>query len=137
MVQREVAERITAAPGSRDWGPLAIATRMRAEARCALTLPPGAFRPMPRVRSAVVQLQFRAPPVRPADPALFDHMVRAMFTRRRKTSLNALRPYALRTSTLPAATVFEQAGVDPQQRPEQLDLPALADLSAVLAATRR
>ena len=88
-----MADRVTAAPGSRNWGPLAIATRMHAEARRALTLPPGAFRPIPRVHSAVVQLQFRAPPVQTADPALFDHLVRALFTQRRKTALNALRPH--------------------------------------------
>ena len=137
MLQREVADRVTAAPGTRDWGPLAIATRMHAEARRTLTLPPGAFRPMPRVQSAVVQLEFRAPPVRPADPAVFDRLVRALFTRRRKTALNALRLHATQCSTLPAADIFDRAGVDPRQRPEQLDLPALAGLCAVLAATRR
>ena len=137
MLQREVADRVTAAPGSRDWGPLAIAARMHADARRALTLPPGAFRPMPRVQSAVVQLRFRAAPVQTADPALFDRLVRALFTRRRKTALNALRPHALQHSTLPAAEIFDRAGVDPRQRPEQLDLAALAGLCAVLAATRR
>ena len=137
MLQREVADRVTAAPGSRDWGPLAIAARMHAEARRVLTLPPGAFRPMPRVQSAVVRLRFRAPPVQTADPALFDGLVRALFTRRRKTALNALRPHAAQHSTLPAAAIFDRAGVDPRQRPEQLDLAALASLCAVLAATRR
>ena len=111
---------------------------MHAEARCVLKLPPGAFRPaIPRVQSAVVRLTFRVPPVQPADPALFDSLVRALFTRRRKTALNALRPYATEHSSLPAAGIFERAGVDPRQRPEQLDLPALASLSAVVAATRR
>ena len=136
LLQREMADRVTAAPGSRDWGPLAIATCMHAVARRKLTLPPGAFRPIPQVQSAIVQLQFRAPPVQPADPALFDRLVRALFTRRRKTALNALRPHALQHSTLPAAEIFERAGVNPRQRPEQLDLEALASLCAVLAATR-
>ena len=137
MLQREVADRVTAAPCSRDWGPLAIAARMHAEPRRVLTLPPGAFRPMPQVQSAVVQLQFRAPPVQPADPALFDRLVRALFTRRRKTALNALRPHAAQYSTLAVPEIFDRAGVDPRQRPEQLDLAALASLCAVLAATRR
>ena len=137
MLQREVADRVTAPPGSRDWGPLAIATRMHAEARRVLTLPPGAFRPMPRVQSAVVQLRFRAAPVQTADPALFDRLVRALFTQRRKTALNALRPHAAQHSTLSASEIFDRAGVDPQQRPERLDLTALANLCAVLAATRR
>ena len=137
MLQREVADRVAGAPGTRDWGPLAIATRMHATARCVLVLPPGAFRPMPRVQSAVIQLQFCAPPVQPTDPALFDTLVRSIFTQRRKTALNALRPLATRYSVLPAADIFARAGVDPTRRPEQLDLPDLAELSEVLASTRR
>ncbi len=137
MLQREVADRVAAAPGSRDWGPLAIATRMHAAARCVLALPPGAFRPMPRVRSAVVQLRFCPPPVQPTDPALFDTLVRAIFTQRRKTALNALRPLATRYSVLPAADIFARAGVDPTRRPEQLDMSNLAELAEVLASTRR
>lgn len=136
MLQREVAERVTAAPGSRGWGPLAVATRLHAEPRRVLTLPPGAFRPMPRVQSAVVHLRFRAPEVRPADPAAFDLLVRAMFTQRRKTALNALRPHAARLGAVPAERIFEQAQVDPRLRPEQLDLAALAALSDALAASR-
>lgn len=137
MLQREVAERVAAAPGTRDWGPLAIATRMHARARRVLALPPGAFRPRPRVQSAVVHLQFCAPPVQPTDRALFDALVRAIFTRRRKTGLNALRPLAARYSVLPPAEVFARAGVDPARRPGQLDLPELAGLAEILAATRR
>ena len=137
MVQREVADRMTAAPGTRDWGPLAIATRMHSSARRVLALPPGAFRPMPRVQSAAVHLQFRAPPVRPADPVLFDALVRAIFTRRRKTALNALRPFATRHGVGAAGDLFAAAGVDPAWRPEQLDLPDLAALSAALAAAQR
>lgn len=137
MLQREVADRVAGAPGTRDWGPLAIATRMHADARCVLALPPGAFRPPPRVQSAVVQLRFRAPDVRPSDPALFDTLVRAIFTRRRKTALNALRPIATQYSALPVADIFAWAGVDPTRRPEQLGLAELASVSEVMASTRR
>lgn len=137
MLQREVADRVAAEPGTRDWGPLAVATRMHAAARCVLALPPGTFRPMPRVQSAVVQLRFCAPPVRPTDRALFDTLVRAIFTQRRKTALNALRPLATRYSVLAPADVFARAGVDPTQRPEQLDLSDFVRLSDVLASTRR
>ena len=110
---------------------------MHAAARCVLALPPGTFRPMPRVQSAVVQLRFCAPPVRPTDRALFDTLVRAIFTQRRKTALNALRPLATRYSVLAPADVFARAGVDPTQRPEQLDLSDFVRLSDVLASTRR
>ena len=136
MLQREVADRVTAAPGSRDWGPLAIATRLHALPRRLMTLPPGAFRPMPRVRSAVVELTLRPAPVRLRHPTLFDALVRALFSRRRKTTLNALRAFASRHTTVPAAELLARAGVDPLRRPEQLELSELAELSEVLAAPR-
>lgn len=136
MLQSEVADRVTAAPGSRDWGPLAIATGLHAAARRLMTLPPGAFRPMPRVRSAVVGLRFQPPPVRLGDAALFDALVRAVFLRRRKTALNAVRPFASRHTAVPAAELLARAGIDPARRPEQLGLAELAALAEVLAASR-
>ena len=136
MLQREVADRVTALPGSRDWGPLGIATRLHATPRRLMTLPPGAFRPMPRVRSAVVQLRLRPAPVRLRDPTLFDALVRALFSRRRKTALNALRAFAARHTSVPAAELLARAGVDPLRRPEQLELSELAELAEVLAAPR-
>ncbi len=137
MLQREVADRMTSTPGTRDWGPLGVATCLHAEASRALTLPAGAFRPMPKVTSAVVAMRFRPPPVSIQEPALFDQMVRIMFTQRRKTALNALRPFATRESLLAAEQVFERAGVDPRKRPGDLELSELADLSEVLRLTPR
>ncbi len=134
MLQREVADRVTAAPGSRDWGPLAIATRLHAVPRRLMTLPPGAFRPVPRVRSALVHLRLRPAPVRLHDPALFDALVRALFSRRRKTTLNALRAFAARHTAVPAIELLARAGVDPRRRPERLELSELAELSDVVAA---
>ena len=132
MLQREVADRMTSRPGTRDWGPLGVATCLHAEASRALTLPPGAFRPMPKVTSAVVVMRFRPPPVSIQSPALFDRMVRVMFTQRRKTALNALRPLTASESSVTAEEVFERAGVDPRRRPGDLGLSELADLSEVL-----
>jgi 16S rRNA (adenine1518-N6/adenine1519-N6)-dimethyltransferase len=77
MLQREVADRVVASPCSRAYGPLAILTRLAADARRVLSLPPGAFRPPPRVRAAVVTLDFRPPSISIADPALFERMVRS------------------------------------------------------------
>lgn len=136
MLQREVADRVTAAPGSRDWGPLAIATRLHAAPRRLLALPPGAFRPAPRVRSAVVGLRLQPPPVRPGDPALFDALVRALFSRRRKTARNALRAFAARRTAVPASELLARAAIDPNRRPEQLGLSELAELTDVLASCR-
>ena len=134
MLQREVADRIVAAPCTRAYGPLAILTRLAADAERVMTLPPGAFRPPPRVRSAVVVLSFRSPPVSIADPALFERMVRSLFTRRRKTVLNALGPFAGTVSTLPPRVLLDRAGLASDRRPETLDLKDLAALAEVLVA---
>ena len=135
MLQREVADRVTAAPGSREWGPLGIATRLHAAPARLMTLPPGAFRPMPRVRSALVHLRLRPAPVRLRDRTLFDALVRALFSRRRKTVLNALRAFAAQRTAVPASELLARAGVDPLRRPEQLALSELAELAEVLTAT--
>ena len=133
MLQREVADRVVAAPCSRAYGPMAILTRLASDAKRVITLPPGAFRPPPRVRSAVVTLGFRPPPVSIADPALFDRLVRSLFTRRRKTLLNALGPFAGTVSPLPPRELVVRAGLAPDQRPETLDLEDLARLADTLA----
>ena len=136
MLQREVADRIVAAPRSRAYGPVAIMTRLAADAQRVFTLPPGAFRPPPRVRSAVVALRFRSPSVTIADPALFERLVRSLFTLRRKTLLNALRPLTGTVSTLQPAELLDRAGLAPDRRPDTLDLEDLAMLVEHLAASR-
>ena len=94
MLQREVAERIESGPGTKDYGVLSIFIQLHADVRRLLTLPPGAFRPQPKVHSAVVRLTFRPPAVAVANEAVFEGMVRSMFTQRRKTLSNALKPFA-------------------------------------------
>jgi 16S rRNA (adenine1518-N6/adenine1519-N6)-dimethyltransferase len=119
MVQAEVADRIEAGPGGRDYGVLSILVQLRAGVRRLLTLPPGAFRPAPEVHSAVLRLDFHPPPAALADEALLEGMVRSMFTQRRKTLANALRPFAdSRGTTAPAA--LARAGIDPARRAETL-----------------
>jgi 16S rRNA (adenine1518-N6/adenine1519-N6)-dimethyltransferase len=136
MVQREVADRIAGRPGSRDYGPLAVLVQLVAEAERILTLPPGAFRPPPKVRSAVVRLTFRPPPVPINHPELFEQMVRSLFTQRRKTVLNAVASITHAVSSLAPRVVLERAGVPPDRRPATLDLADLARLSEVLAGAR-
>ena len=128
MVQREVAERICAVPGTRDYGVLSILVQLHADVRRLLTLPPGAFRPAPKVHSAVIQLRLRAPAVAIADHATFESMVRSMFTQRRKTLLNALRPFAAARHG-DAAAALASARIEPTRRPETLQLTELADLA--------
>lgn len=136
LVQREVADRIAGRPGSRDYGPLAVLVQLVADVERVLTLPPGAFRPPPKVRSAVVRLTFRPSPVPIHHPELFDQMVRSLFTQRRKTVLNAVGPITHASSSLSPRGVLERAGIAPDRRPATLDLADLARLSEVLAGTR-
>ena len=131
MLQREVAERIEAGPGSRDYGVLSIMVAMGAEVRRLLSLPPGAFRPPPKVHSAVIRLTFRPSPVHPRDRQVFDAMVRSMFTQRRKTLLNALRAFASTRGVEPGISL-SQAGINPARRAETLNLVELALLADIL-----
>jgi 16S rRNA (adenine1518-N6/adenine1519-N6)-dimethyltransferase len=128
MLQKEVADRVAARPGSADYGPLAIATALDADAETVLTLPPGAFRPPPKVTSAVVRLRFRPPAVDVGDRAVFARLVRGAFQQRRKTILNALGPPA-ETLGHRAADLLARAGVDPQIRPGDLPLEGFAALA--------
>jgi 16S rRNA (adenine1518-N6/adenine1519-N6)-dimethyltransferase len=130
MLQREVADRLVATPGTKDYGVLTIFTAAHADVTRVLTLPPGAFRPAPRVHSALVRLTFAAPRVPGELEPTFERMVRTMFTQRRKTVGNALRPFAdaLGRNGLSALSA---ANIDPGARPETLDLAALTRLAAV------
>jgi 16S rRNA (adenine1518-N6/adenine1519-N6)-dimethyltransferase len=128
MLQREVAERIESGPGSKDYGVLSILVQLHADVRRLLTLPPGAFRPQPKVHSAVVRLSFRPPAVVLRDEQLFERMVKTMFMQRRKTLSNALKPFA-DTRNRPASAALADAGIDPRRRPETLQLTELARLA--------
>ena len=128
MLQREVAERIESGPGTKNYGVLSILVQLHADVRRVLTLPPGAFRPQPKVHSAVVRLIFRPPAVTLADESLFERMVKTMFMQRRKTLSNALKPFAELRSR-PALDALRAAGIDPGRRPETLQLTELARLA--------
>lgn len=133
MLQREVADRLVAVPGTRDYGVLSILVQLHADVRHVLALPPGAFRPPPKVHSAVVRLVLRPPAVSLTDEAAFVAMVRSMFTQRRKTLANALRTYA-ESRGRTAAAALAHAGVDPARRPETLQLTELSRLAEFFAS---
>jgi 16S rRNA (adenine1518-N6/adenine1519-N6)-dimethyltransferase len=134
MLQREVADRVVASPGGKDYGPLAVLIGVHADRTRLLSLPPGAFRPPPKVHSAVVGLAFRPPVVDIGDPVLFERLVRTLFQQRRKTVANALRPL-LPPSAGPASDIVRQAGIDPGRRPETLQLEELSALAGQLSGT--
>jgi len=131
MLQREVADRLAARVGTKEYGVLTILVGLQATVERRLVLPPGAFRPAPKVQSAVVRLTFK-PSILPPDlEGLFDRMVKTMFMQRRKTLLNALRPFAdaqQRTS----GAILAAAGIDPQRRPETLATEELLRLVQVV-----
>lgn len=132
MVQKEVADRLVARPGSGDYGVLTLSTMIRADVTRVLSLPPGAFRPPPKVHSAVVRLAFRPPPPDVERPDLLVGIVRSVFTQRRKTMANALAPFAASLG-VPPRELLERAGIDPQARPETLGLSDYARLSRACA----
>ncbi len=138
MLQREVADRIAAPPGSRDTGVLSNMVQLDADVETVLTLPPGAFRPAPKVWSAVVRVRFRPPavPLSAGARRLFETLVRSIFAQRRKTLANALRPLATSLGLDARAALFS-AGIDPSRRPETLHLVDLVKLADTLRSSSR
>jgi len=131
MLQKEVADRLVAKPGSDDYGALAIQVALLADADRILSLPPGAFRPPPKVKSAVVRLRFRDPTVDVGDRSTFEKLVRGLFLQRRKTLANALKPVA-DAAGRSAAELIERARVDASRRPEALTLDDMARLARAM-----
>lgn len=128
MLQKEVADRLIAEPGTKAYGALAIQVALLARVERLLSLPPGAFRPPPKVRSAVVRLTFHPPSVDVGTRDVFERLVRGAFLQRRKTVLNALKPVAHALSAS-AETLLQRADIDPGRRPETLTVDDFARLS--------
>jgi 16S rRNA (adenine1518-N6/adenine1519-N6)-dimethyltransferase len=128
MLQREVADRLLAEPGGADYGAMSIQVQLRAEVERVLSLPPGAFRPPPKVHSAVVRLRFRPPLVDVGATDIFERVVRGLFLQRRKTIANALKPVAASFGRSPAE-ILERARLDGRRRPETLTVEDVARLS--------
>ncbi|MCK0166070.1 16S rRNA (adenine(1518)-N(6)/adenine(1519)-N(6))-dimethyltransferase RsmA [Jannaschia sp. S6380] len=129
MFQKEVAERIVATPGSKTYGRLAVLAQWRCDARIALTLPPEAFSPPPKVNSAVVHLAALPAPRFPADPAVLQRVVAKGFNQRRKMLRAALKGLS---SDIEES--LRMAGLDPTSRAEQVPLEGWCALARVLAA---
>ena len=133
MVQKEVADRLVAPPGGREYGAISVAVQWRTVARRAFLVPAGAFVPPPRVESAVLHLVVRQEPAVPvADPALFRQVVRVCFTARRKTLRNNIS-LGFGLGGEDAAALLQSAGIDPGDRAERLGLPEFAALTDAVA----
>ena len=128
MVQKEVAMRMTAQPGSKDYGALSLAVQYFTAPRMVMDVPPRAFRPAPEVTSAVVACIVReSPSVAPRSEKLFFRLIRAAFGQRRKTLPNALVGAGLTKDAAQAA--LRAAGIAGSTRGEQLSLEDFARIS--------
>jgi len=130
MLQREVADRLTARPGTREYGVLSVLMQHVATIELLLRLPAGAFRPPPNVLSSLLRLRFHAPDPPVADSIAFAAVVQAVFTRRRKTLANALLAH---TDSSRAAGALTATAIDGTRRPETLSVAEFARLSNAMA----
>jgi len=128
MVQKEVAERMIAKPGSKTYGALSVAVQYYTEPEIVLEVSPRSFVPEPEVDSVVISCPVRkTPAVEVRDEALFFRVVRGSFGQRRKTLSNALRGAGFSKEAVRAA--MERTGIEPQRRGETLSLEEFARLS--------
>jgi 16S rRNA (adenine1518-N6/adenine1519-N6)-dimethyltransferase len=119
MFQKEVAERVVARPGQDAYGRLAVITAAVADARIAFTLPPGAFRPPPKVSSAVTVLTSSSDRRESAELAAIERVTEAAFGQRRKMLRSALKGLAGKLGLTPEV-LLEEAGIDPSARAETI-----------------
>lgn len=137
MIQREVARRLCAGPGSADYGAFGLFVQWHCEAELLFDVPPGCFVPQPKVTSSVVRLTRREkPPVEVRDEKLLFAVIRAAFNQRRKTLVNALAS-GLGLDKAQAEAVIVGAGYSPLIRGEAIGLGGFATISDEISALRR
>ncbi len=123
MLQKEVVDRLVAAPGSQDYGRLSVMIQYACQAKSLLTISPTAFYPVPKVQSAFVRLTpYTTLPYPAQDLSFFSQVVKQAFSQRRKTLRNSLRG-------LCSLEDFKAADIDPTSRAEQLSVAAFVKLS--------
>ena len=135
MVQKEVAQRICASPGTADYGAFTVFCQYYSEPRILFDVPPSCFLPQPRVTSAVLTLTRRDAPVcEIADEAVFFRTVRASFAMRRKTLLNGLAAGFPQLGKARLAELIAAAGLPANVRGETLSIPQFAEIANRIAA---
>ncbi len=135
MVQKEVAERMAAKPGSKDYGALSVAIQYFTEPEIAFIVPPSSFIPAPSVDSAVIVCKRRStPPVEVCDENLFFRVVKAAFSLRRKMLSNSLKNMGMKGEQV--SKWLELAGVDGKRRAETLSLEDFAALTNTFAQVK-
>ena len=138
MVQKEVAMRMQAGPGTKDYGALSLAVQYYAEPYLAANVPPNCFMPRPNVGSAVIRLtRYAEPAVKAKDEKLMFALIRASFNQRRKTLQNGLNnSQELSFTKEQIAEAIEKMGLSPSVRGEALTLEQFAKLSDLLAEVK-
>jgi 16S rRNA (adenine1518-N6/adenine1519-N6)-dimethyltransferase len=138
MLQREVVDRITAIPGGKEYGYLSVLVQFYCETAKLFDVPPGAFRPSPKVYSSVVRLHVRSQPAVPVDDqSMFFELTRVLFGQRRKTIFNNLRAGCERLKIANEREIdraLTDSFLDPQRRAETLSLEEIARLANYLSS---
>ena len=133
MVQKEVALRMVAQPGTKDYGALSVAVQYYTEPDIVLDVPPKSFLPAPAVTSSVIRCVLRdKPPVDVIDEKLFFHVVKAGFAQRRKTFANTMKTTGLSKDRIDE--LLEKANIDGQRRGETFTLQEFADVANAWAS---
>lgn len=132
MIQKEVARRIAAGHGNKEYGILSLMTQYYGRPELGFIVPRGAFRPVPKVDSAVVHIEiYKKPPVKVKDEALFFRVIRTAFSQRRKMLANSLKPVSPDIKE-----ILPLAGIEPNRRAETLSIEEFAKLSDILYAQK-
>jgi 16S rRNA (adenine1518-N6/adenine1519-N6)-dimethyltransferase len=135
MVQKEVAERMAAIPGTKDYGSLTILVRYYCDIKVVRNVPPSAFIPRPKIDSTVIRLnKLDKPRAEVEDEKLFFNIVRHSFNMRRKTLVNGLKSMGLSRETIDEA--MAECGIDSKVRGETLSVEKFAELSNAIGKRR-
>jgi len=133
MVQKEVAKRICAQPGTKDWSPLSITLQLYSDVKTLFNLKPASFFPRPKVESSVIKIIFlQRPKTIVADENFFFWVVRSAFGQRRKMILNSLSAN-LNLPKKEMELILNKIKIDPKRRPETLSIQEFANLSKTLS----
>ena len=128
MIQKEVAERIDANCGTKEYGAFSLLVQYYCDTKIIRRVPPSCFIPSPKVDSIVIRLDKRnTPPVDVKDEKLFFNVIRQSFNMRRKTLWNGMKNLGINKEKLQRA--FEKSGIDPSRRGETLTIQEFATLS--------
>lgn len=137
MIQREVARRICAAPGTADYGAFSLYCQYHARCELLFEVPPECFIPAPKVTSAVLRMVPRPAPEEVDDPEHFFKVVKAAFAQRRKTLLNGLTTaFGSHFSKEELSALIQSCGLPADVRGERLGIPEFAALSKALRAAK-